>query len=78
MCFNTTHYVWDATSAGNNYFHNKCLMVKRILFLTLQENRQRLMRKTLSNIKETLQYTGIICLSLLSALWLFVQKRKTK
>ena len=36
------------------------------------------MRKTLSNIKETLQYTGIICLSLLSALWLFVQKRKTK
>ena len=53
-------------------------MVKRILFLTLQENRQRLMRKTLSNIKETLQYTGIICLSLLSALWLFVQKRKTK
>jgi hypothetical protein len=34
------------------------------------------MKKWLSDIKEFLQYAGIICLSLLSALWLAVRGKK--
>lgn len=36
------------------------------------------MKKTAGNIKETLQYAGIIALSCLSALWLVVRGKRKK
>ena len=36
------------------------------------------MNKILSSIKETIQYIGIIFLSMLSALWLLIRRKRIK
>ena len=64
------HHVWYAACTGYDYLHKELILRENLLFL--HRFLLSCTMKRLTIIKETLQYAGVVAISCLSALWLFV------
>ena len=61
----------------NSVYYHKIFWIKNKSLLLLMSSKKRL-SESLSEIKETAQYAGILVLSCFSALWLWVRRKRIK